>query len=194
MYVRRHRLRELHAVVGDHSSEILTLRRDRLVELLLRRRQRVVLHDDVRRDAAAAIDRAARVGLERRTRLLGRVGLVRVRRRFDELAVHELARTLNRAPARREPFARRELERVAAVERIHALHQTLAVARLSDDERAIVILQRAGDDLGRRGGALVGHHDERNGRRGRRGLCDVDLLADLHARARRESAVPASGT
>ena len=87
---------------------------------------------------------------------------------FDELTVHELARTLDRTAARRKPFAGRELELVAAIEFVHALHEALSKARLTDDERAIVILQCAGDDLRRRGSALVDEDHERNLRSHRR--------------------------
>ena len=73
----------------------------------------------------------------------------------------------------------RELERVAAVEVVDALDETLAEARLPDDERAVVILKRAGDDLGRRRGALVGQHDHRNRRSDRRRLGGVILLRTL---------------
>ena len=160
--------------------------------------QRVVLHDDVGRDAAAAVDDAAGVRLVRRdaSSCVAFVSFVSGGV-FDELTVHELARTLNRAAARREPLARRDLERVAAVELVDALHESLAEARLSDDERAIVILQRAGDDLGRRRGALVRQDDDRNGRRDRRrlGACnsptrpsrpftDGDLLSLLQEHVR----------
>src|SRR5207245_935743 len=123
-------LRQLDAVVGERREEILALRRDGLRERLLRRRQRVVLDDHVRGDAAAAVHDATAVRLEGRPALLRRVGLVRVGLFLDELAIHELARALDRAAARREPLARRDLEGVAAVELVHALDEALAEAGL----------------------------------------------------------------
>ena len=126
------------------------------------RGQRVVGHDDVRRDAAAAVDRASRVGVELRLRLLLRFRLERVGVRLDEASVGEQrALAMDAAPTRRVPLARRDLERVAAVEREDRLHESLAEARRADDQRAVVILQRAGDDLARRRRAAVGEHDDR---------------------------------
>src|SRR5262249_33569159 len=74
----------------------------------------------------------------------------------------ELPLAMNRAAARRIPFARGELEVVAAVERVDGLYEPLAERRRAEDERAIVILERAGDDLGGRRRAAVEEHDERN--------------------------------
>src|SRR5690606_15284245 len=85
----------------------------------------------------------------------------------DEAAVDELALAVDRAAARRIPLPGRQLEDVAAVEAVGALDQPLAVRRLADDDGAIVVLQRAGHDLGGRGGPLVEEYDERHVRRDR---------------------------
>src|SRR6185503_11607995 len=96
----------------------------------------------VRRDAAAAVHHATAIRLVGRTHLLAGVRLVRVGLHLHELTIHELARTLNGPAARRIPLARGELERVAAVEVVDALHQAFAEARLTDDERTVMILER----------------------------------------------------
>src|SRR4051812_17943001 len=74
----------------------------------------------------------------------------------------QLALAVNRPTARREPLAGRELEVVAAVERVHRLHETLAERVAAENERAIVILERAGDDLGSRRRAAVDEHGQRD--------------------------------
>jgi hypothetical protein len=76
----------------------------------------------------------------------------------------ELALLVDAAPARRVPLGRGELERVAAVEREERLHEPLAEARRAHEQRAVVVLQRAGDDLARRRRAAVDHDHERDGR------------------------------
>src|SRR5205085_12088735 len=124
--------------------------------LLLGGRERVVLHDHVGRDAATAVHRTTGVRLEEWTCFLAGLGLEGVARRvLDELAVHELALALNRPAAGGIPLCRRELERIAAVEVEDRLHESLAEGRLADDDGAIVILQRPGDDLARRRRAFV---------------------------------------
>jgi hypothetical protein len=52
-------------------------------------------------------------------------------------------------PARRVPLAGGELDGVAAVEPVDGLHEALAERGRADDDRAVMVLQRAGDDLGR---------------------------------------------
>ncbi len=46
---------------------------------------------------------------------------------------------------------------------VDGLHQALAEGGFADDQRAVVILQRAGDDLSRRSGAAVDQHDDGEG-------------------------------
>jgi hypothetical protein len=87
--------------------------------------------------------------------------------RLDVLPVDHLALLLDGAPARREPLGRGHLERVAAVEREERLHEPLAVARRAEHHGAVVVLQRAGDDLARRSRVAVDHDDERHRRRDR---------------------------
>ena len=75
--------------------------------------------------------------------------------RFDEMPVLELSLLLNGAAARRVPLRGRELERITAVEVEHRLDQALSKARLTENERAIVILKRPSDDLRRRGSVFI---------------------------------------
>src|SRR6185503_6495803 len=62
----------------------------------------------------------------------------------------------------RIPLARRHLQEVAAVERKDRLDESLAEACRSNNECAIVILKRSGNDLRRRRGRSVDENDERN--------------------------------
>ena len=108
-------------------------------------RHTAVACDEIGNDAAAARHVAPPVGFVARARGIrrGRVGAAGVR------AID--------APARgRIPERIRELERGATVQRNDDLRAALAIARASDDDRAIVILQRTGYDLGgtRRVGVL----------------------------------------
>jgi hypothetical protein len=88
---------------------------------------------------------------------------------------------VNGAAGRRVPLSRRELEGVAALEREDRLNEPFTECRLADDERPVVVLQRAGDDLrcGRRG--LVGEHDERHRRLDRRLLRTSDVVTRVAA-------------
>src|SRR6185436_15398140 len=74
----------------------------------------------------------------------------------------QLTLAMNGTPARRIPLARRHLQEVAAVEGKHRLYESFPEARRSNNECAIVILQRSGDDLRRRRGRSVDENDERN--------------------------------
>ena len=56
---------------------------------------------------------------------------------------------------------RRQREPRALAQAINRLHERLAPGRLTDDETAIVILDRAGHDLRRAGAAAVGERDQR---------------------------------
>ena len=69
-------------------------------------------------------------------------------------------RTLNEPPAWRVIARRRDRSARALRQPIDRLHERLPERRLSDDERTIVILQRAGDNLGgaRAGAAHQRHH------------------------------------
>src|SRR5262249_25756826 len=60
-----------------------------------------------------------------------------------QLAVHRLARE--------------------AVERHQVLHRALAEGGLADDQPAVIVLDRAGEDLGRGGAQPVDQHRERTG-------------------------------
>src|SRR5437868_7142434 len=83
--------------------------------------------------------------------------------RFDETAIGEqLALAMNGASTRRIPLPRRHLEEIAAVEGKDRLHQAFTEARGADDERAIVILQGAGNYLRRRCRRSVDEDDQWN--------------------------------
>src|SRR5438045_155232 len=128
-----HALRQLERVVVVGRIEILLLGRERFRQSLLRRGQRVVGNDDVRRYAAPAVDESSGVRLVGRPILLHALGF---RRRigllFDEMTILELSLLLNRAAARSVPLRRRELEGVAAVEIEDGLHKPLAETGLAE--------------------------------------------------------------
>src|SRR6185436_4885116 len=65
------------------------------------------------------------------------------------------------ASARQEVLAGGDVERAAVGELDHFLEDALAEGLRPDDLRAMAVLERAGDDLRRGGGALVDEHDER---------------------------------
>ena len=96
---------------------------------------------------------------------------------FDEMPILELSLLLNGAAARRVPLRCRELECITAVEVEHRLDQALSKARLTENERAIVILKRPSDDLRRRGSVFIREHDER--RCGKRGNAVRDVRLRL---------------
>ncbi len=56
---------------------------------------------------------------------------------------------------------RRQGEAGVLAEVVDGLHQALAEGGFADDQGAIVILQRAGDDLGGRSGIAIDQHDDR---------------------------------
>ena len=100
-----------------------------------------------------------------RFRSLGLCGLfgVLVAQRVAEILVEgRVPRPLNQAAARRVVVRRRQRQAGAAADAIDRLHQRLAERRLADDVGAIVILQRAGDDLRRAGAVAVGEHHDRD--------------------------------
>src|SRR5689334_17425844 len=70
--------------------------------------------------------------------------------------------TLDQSTRRREVFRDRQQQRRVVVQLEWKLYETFAEGRFADDQRAIVILKRAGDDLGRRSSVAVDQHDNRN--------------------------------
>ena len=106
---------------------------------------------DVRRHAAAAEDGAAAAGFKLGPLVVGDVvGFsVAVFNGLDAPVAGDVV------------FGRRDLD-AAAVPRFHdVLHQPLAVAPLPDEDAAVEVLQRPGDDLGGRGGAAVDQYRDR---------------------------------
>ena len=89
----------------------------------------------------------------------------------------------------REVLADGEVQRAAVGQRLDLLEDALAVGVGADDLGAAVVLERAGDDLGRRGGAAVDQHDHRDLGRDRAALGHVDLPG-LAARPSVETIVP----
>ena len=78
----------------------------------------------------------------------------------DHVGVDALG--LNRATRWRVVTRRRQTQGAAiAAERDDRLHRAFAEGARTDNRRALVILQRAGDDFRRRGGAAIDQHDNR---------------------------------
>src|SRR5512146_3488748 len=69
---------------------------------------------------------------------------------------------MDRPATRRIPLRRGHLELVAVGQRVDGLNEPLAERRRPEDQRAIVILERTGDDLRGRRRSAVDEHDERN--------------------------------
>ena len=67
---------------------------------------------------------------------------------------------LNRAPTGSEPARRRQLERDLVAKGIGGLQHTLPEAGCPDDNGPVVILECAGQEFGRAGGAMI--HQQRN--------------------------------
>src|ERR1043165_1421081 len=80
-----------------------------------------------------------------------------------ETAVRIVA--LNQATRRGVVLGNRQQQRRVVIQLERKLYETFAKRRLADDERAIVILKRAGDDLGCRSSLAVNQHDDRPGGR-----------------------------
>ena len=68
---------------------------------------------------------------------------------------------LHAAARRREVAGGRQLERGRVAQGQHRLHRSLAEAALAHHQRAMLVLQRAGDDFGRRCRTCVDQHDHR---------------------------------
>ena len=74
------------------------------------------------------------------------------------------AAALDGAARRREVTRSRELDGAALRERHHRLHRALAEGAPAQQHGAVVILQRAGEDFGRRSRGAVHQHDHRHAR------------------------------
>src|SRR5262249_8628129 len=150
---------ELDGVI-DHDT-LKNLRRgcERAPEFLLVRGERVFGNANVGANPTATVHGAARIGAELWP--THRIGAERIWVDLDIPPVDVAPFAVNGAPARRMPLAGGQLQVVAALQRVERLHQSLAVARRADDERAVMILQRAGNDLGSRRRTTVYQDDER---------------------------------
>ena len=112
-------------------------------------------------DAAAAVDGAAGIGqLDLAVRGVGgeRAGVVVVVVERNALVV-----ALNQAAGRGVVVVGGEGEAGVFAEVVDGLHQALAEGGFADDQGAVVILQRAGDNLGGRSGVAVDQHDDGEG-------------------------------
>src|SRR5206468_3882655 len=98
------------------------------------------------------IDRAARIGAE---------SLARDRRQLVLVLVVARLASRDRAAGGSEPARGSDLETAVRAEWNDALRTPLPVRRRADDERAVVVLERAGDDLRRAGAASVDEDRER---------------------------------
>src|SRR5262245_29149523 len=139
---------------------------EQVVPAHLREDERLLLAVDgvVRRDAAAAEDRAARIGpanLAARRLGVGSRRAVVAQLAVEEVVVEIGVVALDQTARRRVVLRGRERERPAVAERVDALDEPLAERRLADDEAAVVILDAARDDLARGRRAVVDEDDER---------------------------------
>ena len=94
---------------------------------------------------------------------------------------------LNRAARRRVVARRGQPERAVGAGLHDGLDRALAEALLAHDQRAAVILERAGDDFGRRSGAGIGQHDHRKAVRhvAGTGIIALDIVLGRGRAARR---------
>src|SRR5216117_2763742 len=133
-----------------------------LDEGALRRRERIGHNEQIRPDTTTAHDDPTMVGVEHQRGIDLRAVVPQLRGLgLRELVLFVLALALDSPAAGREPARRRELQRRLRRELPQRLHQSLPEGRRSDDHGAVVILQRAGDDLGCARRAPVGEHHHR---------------------------------
>ena len=86
------------------------------------------------------------------------------------------AEALDRAAGRRVVARRGQAKGAVVAHRDDGLHRAFAEAAGAEDDGAAMVLQRAGDDLARRGGAAVDQHDQRQAA-GHVGAAGVPALA-----------------
>src|SRR5881628_3514977 len=153
---------DLERVGGAHVPIGRDLVAQALDEAALRCRERVGHNEQIRPDTTTAHDDPTMVGVEHQRGIDFRAVVPQLRGLgLRELVFFVLALALDGPAARREPTRRRELQRRLGRELPQRLHQSLPEGRRSDDHGAVVILQRAGDDLGCARRAPVGEHNHR---------------------------------
>ena len=114
----------------------------------------------VRLDAAAAVHRPPGVGVFQLARTVRPLGVLIAQRVKLVLVEGLVPRPLNEPAARRVVVRRRERKAGVAVNPIHGLDERFSERGFAHHIRAIVILQRAGDDLRcARAAAVRDHHD-----------------------------------
>ena len=114
-------------------------------------------NDDVRRDAAATGDLAGAVSKLDLGWMIGNFALVVVLIERDGFVI-----ALNQSAARSVVAGGGEREARVFAERLYGLYEPLTERSLTDDEAAIVILHRAGNNFRGRGGVVIHQDDERN--------------------------------
>ncbi len=96
-----------------------------------------------------------------------------------------LRRLVRTAPAGQIVQGRRQLQLRIVVQRPHVLHAAFAERPLTQDERAVMVLQRTSQNLGGARAAVVRQHNQRQ-ILVRRGPADALALIRLHPPARRD--------
>src|SRR5262249_22190169 len=134
--------RELLRVVGKLAAPVQRASELRRVEAFER-----TVDALVGLDAAAAVHWTPRVGVFQIDGIVRAIGVL-VLQPVELILIERLIPgSLNEAAARRVIVRGRQRQARASADRINRLHQRLAERRLADDVSAIVILQRARDDL-----------------------------------------------
>ncbi len=174
-----HRLRELEVVIGAEFEARQRRLGGGLVDALFC--ARLVGH--LCRRFVHPLDRFERLGFGRvrgaAFEMALEIGLAHERRRAPVVHgdVGLDALRLDRASRRRVVARRRELQPGVVAERENRLHRPFAERLPAEHRRALVVLQRAGDDFRRGGGAPVNQHDHRHLLYGGRQVLEVVLAA-----------------
>src|SRR2546426_910609 len=153
---------DFERVGGAHVPIGRDLVAQALDEGALRRRERIGHDEQVRPDTTATHDNPTMIGVEHQRGVDLRAVVPQLRGLgLGKLVLFVLALALDGPAARREPARRRELQGGFGRELPQRLYQPLPEGRRSNDHGAVVILQRAGDDLGCARRAPVGEHHHR---------------------------------
>src|SRR5208283_2480313 len=140
-----------NALLGGNKHRVAEKRFLEFVEL-----RRV--NNDIRRDAAAASNLAAAIGLANLRRVIGHFAFVVI---FVE--GHGLVVALNQAAGRRVVTCSRECQAGVFRKRRDGLDEALAELGFANNQAAVMVLHRAGNDFGGGGGVIVHKNYERHG-------------------------------